>query len=809
MKNISISLKLALGFGIVIAFFSFSGGIAYNALSSNLDSFTDYRGLARDTNLMGRVQANLLMVRMNVKDYLITQSDKDKQEYAKYMKLTEGFMGEAKKEINNPERAALVNEADKLLAGYNQKFKEVEVLQGKRNEEVAIMNSVGPLVEKKLTAIMKSAHADDDVTAAYYAGGALRNLLLARLYAVKFLQENEAAAVERVEVEFARFAEEMANLDREVQNPERRRLLGEIVELKKKYVTAFEKTVEHITSRNTIVTNNLDKWGPVIADNLEKAKLLVKKDQDTLGPKVQAYSEQAKTNVGMLSVTAVVLGILAWLLISRAITRPLGIATAFASDISAGKFGSSIDIDQQDEVGKICVALTSIRDSVSDATNEVEDIVSRVERGEMTAKGDDEAFDGSFADLVKGVNVLTTVYSGFLDQLPVAVMSITSDFNPVYLNKTAKDLSGMDSFSGKKCYELFNTEDCNTADCASDICMKNRDAATSSSSACTASGKYDVTYTSTPLITRNGEVVGATEVFIDHTEIVQAQKTMLDVAGQANEIADRVASASEELSAQIEEVSNGAEIQQQRVGETATAMEQMNSSVLEIARNASEAREQSDNARDKAQEGASLVDNVVLAINKVNTVASVLQADMESLGNQAKAIGGVMTVITDIADQTNLLALNAAIEAARAGEAGRGFAVVADEVRKLAEKTMDATNEVGSSIKAIQDATDTNLRNMNSAVESVSEATDLANSSGSALGQIVNLSMESSTLVDGIATAAEEQSATSEQINRAIDEVNRIVNDSAEGMVQSAGAVQELAEMALDLKRVLNNLKKD
>lgn len=510
----------------------------------------------------------------------------------------------------------------------------------------------------------------------------------------------------------------------------------------------------------------------------------------------------------MLSLAAVVLGVVACLLIVRAITRPLALATAFAGDVAAGKFNSSIDIDQKDEVGKICAALISIRDSVSAAVDEVEDIVTRVEHGEMTASGNADAYEGSFAELVSGVNTLATVYSSFLDQLPVGVMSLTSNFDTVYLNKTAQAVAGTESFKSKKCYDLFNTKDCQTADCASQICMKNRDSATSETSASPASGEYEISYTSIPLITRSGEIVGATEVIIDQTEIKQAQATMLNVANKATDIANSVASASEELSAQIDEVSNGADIQQQRVGETATAMEQMNSSVLEIARNASEAREQSDNAREKAQEGAELVNNVVDAINKVNNVANTLQSDMEKLGGQAQAIGGVMTVITDIADQTNLLALNAAIEAARAGEAGRGFAVVADEVRKLAEKTMDATNEVGSNIKAIQSATDSNLRNMNSAVENVAQATELANNSGSALSQIVDMSTGSSSLVEGIATAAEEQSATSEQINRAVDEINRIVADSAEGMIQSAGAVQELAEMAHDLKGVLDNLNK-
>lgn len=293
MKNLSIMLKLALGFGAVILLLSISGGTAYYDLSENLESFTEYRGLARDTNLMGRVQANLLMVRMNVKDFLITDSEKDRKEYGKYMELTKGFMSEAKKEIQNPERAELVAEADKLLVNYNTQFQEVENLQVKRNAEVEILNSVGPVIEKKLTEIMRSAFEDEDISAAYHAGLTLRNLLLARLYAMKFLKTNDSADAERVNAEFVKFNKQLSVLDREVQNPGRRQLLQEVHVNEDRYIAAFGETVKYINARNAIVRDKLDKWGPVIAGNLEGAKLSVKKDQDILGPKVQAQNEQA------------------------------------------------------------------------------------------------------------------------------------------------------------------------------------------------------------------------------------------------------------------------------------------------------------------------------------------------------------------------------------------------------------------------------------------------------------------------------------------------------------------------------------
>ena len=148
-----------------------------------------------------------------------------------------------------------------------------------------------------------------------------------------------------------------------------------------------------------------------------------------------------------------------------------------------------------------------------------------------------------------------------------------------------------------------------------------------------------------------------------------------------------------------------------------------------------------------------------------------------------------------------------ASEADRAGEAGRCFAIVADEVRMLAQRTMAATQKMGGDLNAIRVSARLNIEEVGNAVESVSEATDLAGFSGKALDEIVRLASNNSSVVASIATAAEEQSATSEEINRAIDEINRITGETTDGMVQSSGAVQELSAMAQELKSVMQALR--
>ena len=282
---------------------------------------------------------------------------------------------------------------------------------------------------------------------------------------------------------------------------------------------------------------------------------------------------------------------------------------------------------------------------------------------------------------------------------------------------------------------------------------------------------------------------------------------MLDAADKLEEIVERITSSSEELSSQVEVMSRGMDLQRDRVGETATAMEQMNASVISVARQAGEVAGSSDNAKTKAAGGAEVVRRSQQAIGHVNSISVQLKENMLQLGKQAEAIGQVMNVINDIADQTNLLALNAAIEAARAGDAGRGFAVVADEVRKLAEKTMGATKEVGENIRAIQDSSRKNIESMDKAAQAIGEATSHSDESAKALDEIVVIAKTNADMVQLIAGAAEEQSGVSEKISSAIEEVNRVAAETAEGMAQSVLAIGEVAHMASQLRQIIGELK--
>jgi len=317
-----------------------------------------------------------------------------------------------------------------------------------------------------------------------------------------------------------------------------------------------------------------------------------------------------------------------------------------------------------------------------------------------------------------------------------------------------------------------------------------------------------------PLFDLDGELIGAFTLYTDLTEIKRQQAEVLrqnekiaHVAEQAVTIASSLAAAAEELSAQVDEASTGSEVQRQRTEETSSAMEQMSASVIEIARSASQAAEGADDAKAHALEGADVVVQSIEAIRKVQEQAATLKGNMADLGEHAESIKQVVQVINEIADQTNLLALNAAIEAARAGEAGRGFAVVADEVRKLAERTQGATSEVGNAIGTILDSININIEGTEAASAAVEASTHLAGQSGETLQAIVELVQRSADDVRSIATASEQQSATTEQINRSTDEINNIAMETARIMNGSAEAVSELARLAGELDQLIQEMR--
>ena len=280
-----------------------------------------------------------------------------------------------------------------------------------------------------------------------------------------------------------------------------------------------------------------------------------------------------------------------------------------------------------------------------------------------------------------------------------------------------------------------------------------------------------------------------------------------DIISQVNVTTEQVASAATELSSTAEQISTGAEQTSAQADTVASATEELSATAQQIAQNCTDAVEAADVATGSTTDGQGVVEQTVDGMNQIAARVDESAQTIQSLSASAEKIGDVISVIDDIADQTNLLALNAAIEAARAGEQGRGFAVVADEVRKLAESTAQSTQEITVMIKTIQDETKEAVVSMEQGVAEVEAGTKFASQAGDALETIAGQIVAVTDMVRQVATAAEQQTATTGEISQNIQQVADVTQQSASGAQQSVQSAIELSELSNQLRRLVGQFK--
>ena len=284
-------------------------------------------------------------------------------------------------------------------------------------------------------------------------------------------------------------------------------------------------------------------------------------------------------------------------------------------------------------------------------------------------------------------------------------------------------------------------------------------------------------------------------------------ESLREILGQVSYNSGEIASASSQLRATAEQIATGAEEVASQTTAVATATEEMAATSGDIAQSCVRAAEASKQSSDSATQGGAIVQETISGMARIAESVKDSARTVESLGERSEQIGDIIATIQDIADQTNLLALNAAIEAARAGEQGRGFAVVADEVRALAERTTRATKEIGEMIKAIQDETKAAVCAMEEGVTEVEKGTESSHRSGQALDMILRQIGEVSMQINQIATAAEEQTATTGEITMNVRQVTEVVHQTARGASETATAASQLASNAQTLEGLVKQFR--
>jgi len=285
--------------------------------------------------------------------------------------------------------------------------------------------------------------------------------------------------------------------------------------------------------------------------------------------------------------------------------------------------------------------------------------------------------------------------------------------------------------------------------------------------------------------------------------MVKMQQKLRDTLQRISGSATQLASAAEELNAVTDESAKGLVRQNNEIEQAATAVNEMTSAVEEVARNAVSTSEASKNATASAGDGRDLVQETVGAIERMSSDVQSTATLIGNLAKESQDIGKVLDVIRGLADQTNLLALNAAIEAARAGEAGRGFAVVADEVRALAHRTQQSTSEIERMIGSIQGGTEQAVDSMRNSTERAESTLNIAKGAGMALDTINTAIVEINERNLVIASAAEEQAQVAREVDRNLVNIRDLSVQSATGANQTSAASNELSRLAVDLNSMV------
>ena len=391
-SNARISTKILTGFGVVVILLVIISTVSLVNLVSADKHFRDYRALARQTNVDGRVQANMLMTRIFAKNFVIEASDDNVKGVEKRAQATLEMIAQASELTSDSGYKLLIGNLDRELNDYISHFKAVTAKQAQRDELVNDrLNVVGPKMERDLTAIMESAFSDGDAEAAYRAGMTMRNLLLGRLYANRFLIQNDNASYKRVGLEFLQMQRNLDGLVTNLENPKRQELAAKVREDQREYARAFEDVHDVITTRNNIIKNQLDAIGPKVADNVERLKLQIKSEQDSLGPLAEAEIASAVRVVMLVSLVSVLFGALAAWVIGIGVSRQIRSMAHTMKELASG----NMEVDLQDyqsskEIQEMAVAVKAsmlqTQALIEEQQTAAEEIIAAKELAESATK---------------------------------------------------------------------------------------------------------------------------------------------------------------------------------------------------------------------------------------------------------------------------------------------------------------------------------------------------------------------------------------------------------------------------------------
>jgi methyl-accepting chemotaxis protein len=635
-------------------------------------------------------------------------------------------------------------------------------------------------------------------------------------------------------------------------------LLGQSVKSAREYRKAAAAVVDFATLDANTATMAMgpaeDKYD-TLAAILHQCNQLVEKSGNASYESATGSYERSATAFIAILVVAIAVSVLITIWLTRMLTgaistlkRVLGnvangntkltdAARAMATgetSLDAEVVKESVSINQKDEIGaladsarmivdsqeQLSIALRKVAETLEGLINETGRLSRAAIEGRLSTRGNAQAFEGGYRQIIQGVNDTLDAVIGPLNIAARNVQLISKgDIPPIITDNYQGDFNELKN-NLNTCIHAVQALIADTI-MLSESAVEGR--LSSRADATKHQGDFrkiieGINGTLDSVIRpieegaktlskmAEGDLTARVEGSYhgDHRRIVESinavAESLMKALHDVSEAVSATASASSQISSSTEEMAAGAQEQTSQTTEVAGAVEEMTKTILENSRNAGMAAETAKRARQSAEQGGQVVEESINGMKRIAEVVNKSAETVMELGKSSDQIGEIISVIDDIADQTNLLALNAAIEAARAGEQGRGFAVVADEVRKLAERTTKATKEIAGMIKKIQNDTAGAVSSMKEGTKEVKDGIDHANRAGASLREIVEVSQKVTDMVTQIAAASEEQSSASEEISRNVEAISKVSSETAIG-------TQQIARAAEDLNRLTENLQ--